>query len=245
MHAIIHKEDGGYYVSPVFGFYKHIKAKDEYKKYLESIHKPFYVVWNEERTRLIRWHPYAPSTTSIDVRITIIDADQSDWTFENGEEGAGCVSFLNGKDLIEKITLSEEPMDEDLYEQCIKMDEGYVYDEYPEIKSEQDLVNLEWAAGGFHDAYIDKSEVLDNGDLYLYFKGMWGCDIEIWFSGDVEYDMSGRDPEMYDPYWQDSKVILQDGFVYLVDDEYVELDKITDGYCWFKARHMKYHVIPV
>ena len=42
MHAIIHKEDGGYYVSPVFGFYKHIKAKDEYKKYLESIHKPFY-----------------------------------------------------------------------------------------------------------------------------------------------------------------------------------------------------------
>ena len=25
---------------------------------------------------------------------------------------------------------------------------------------------------------------------------------------------------------------------------YVDDNEITDEYCWFKARHMKYHIIP-
>ena len=73
---------------------------------------------------------------------------------------------------------------------------------------------------------------------------MWGCDIEVWFSGEVSYDTSSRNPEEFDPYWGDSTVFFHDGFVYLIDDEYATVENAKDGWCWFKARHMKYHVIP-
>ena len=68
--------------------------------------------------------------------------------------------------------------------------------------------------------------------------------MEVWFSGDLEYDTSSRDPEECDPYWYGSAVILHNGFVYFVDEEDMTVDKITPGYCYFKARHMKYKVIP-
>jgi hypothetical protein len=33
-------------------------------------------------------------------------------------------------------------------------------------------------------------------------------------------------------------------FVYLIDDEDVSVNDINSSYCWFKARTMKYRVIP-
>ena len=35
-------------------------------------------------------------------------------------------------------------------------------------------------------------------------------------------------------------MILQDVFVYFVDEEDMSVDQISDGYCWFKASYMKY-----
>ena len=77
----------------------------------------------------------------------------------------------------------------------------------------KDIKNLEWASGGFHDARIAKKKLQDDDTLYLLFDGTWGCKIEVWFSGDLEYDTSSRDPETVDPYWFGATVILQDGFV--------------------------------
>lgn len=71
----------------------------------------------------------------------------------------------------------------------------------------------------FHDARIAKEELQDDGTLYLRFDGIWGCEIEVWFWGDLDYDISSRDPETCDPYWFGLTVILQDGFVYFVDDD--------------------------
>ena len=53
-----------------------------------------------------------------------------------------------------------------------------------------------------------------------------------------------RNPEKCAPYWYGSTVILQDEFVYFVDEEDMIVDQISDGYCWFKARYMKYRIIP-
>ena len=80
--------------------------------------------------------------------------------------------------------------------------------------------------------------------MYLRFDGTWGCEIEVWFWGDLEYDTSSRDPELYDPYWFGFTVILHDGFVYFVDDDDMTVDQITKDYCYFKARHMKYRIVP-
>ena len=33
MHAIVRQGDGKYYVSPVFGYYKDVKSKDDYQRY--------------------------------------------------------------------------------------------------------------------------------------------------------------------------------------------------------------------
>ena len=61
---------------------------------------------------------------------------------------------------------------------------------------------------------------------------------------DPYYDISSRDPDECDPYWYGSTVIIWDDFVYFVDEEDMTVDQISDGYCWFKARHMKYRIIP-
>lgn len=119
------------------------------------------------------------------------------------------------------------------------------------IQANKDVVDLEWASGNFHDAFIIKEELQDDGTLYLRFDGIWGCQIEVWFWGDLKYDTSIIHSEEVIPYWIDSTLILQDGFVYFIGD-YVdseEIEDITEGKiraecCYFKARHMKYRIIP-
>lgn len=240
MHAIVCQGNGKYYISAVFGYYRDITATEEYKRYLEGIHKPYWIVWDAEKKRLIRWHAMVPNTKYIIPQLLVVDADQSNWSID--DEGVGSVDFLN-RELLDSFLDSEE-QPEDILEKCRSMDAGYVYDEMQEIKTEEDIENLSWTSGGFHDARIAKEELQDDGTLYLRFDGTWGCEIEVWFWGDLDYDISSRDSETCDPYWFGSTVILQDGFVYFVDDDDMTVDKITSGYCYFKARHMKYRIIP-
>lgn len=80
--------------------------------------------------------------------------------------------------------------------------------------------------------------------LYVLFNGQWGCDIELWFTGEVSYDASPQKSAEYIPEWLDSTLIIQNGFVYLIDDGDATVENARDGWRWFKARHLKYHVIP-
>lgn len=240
MHAIVRQGDGKYYISPVFGFYKDIKSTDDYERYLECIHSPYYVVWNEERTCLIKWYAMQPNTKYLIPQILIIDCSQDNWV--KNDEGVGGVDFLP-RQLADEI-INKQIIPNDIMEKCRNLDAGYVFVEDPEVKNKHDAENLEWVSGGFHDAYIESCEMKDDGTLYVKFDGTWGCKIELWLWGDVEYCIESRNPEIFDPYWFGSTIILEDGFIYLVDDEGMSVDKITDGYCWFKARHMKYHIIP-
>lgn len=240
MHAIIRQGSGKYYISAVFGYYRDITATDSYEKYLEEIYKPYYIVWDSEKKRLIRWLSMVPNTKYLIPQILIVDTDCSNWNVD--ENGVGCVNFLS-RELLDSF-LDEEIQPESILEKCRAIDKGYVYDETPEIKTQQDIENLEQVSGGFHDARIIKEELQKDGTLYLRFDGTWGCEIEVWFWGDLQYDTSSRDPGEYDPSWFGSTVILQDGFVYFVDDENMTVEQITSEYCYFKARHMKYRVIP-
>ena len=240
MHAIVRQGDGKYYISAVFGYYRDVTATDDYERYLEEIHKPYWIVWDSEKKRLIRWLSMVPNTKYIIPQILIVDSEQNNWNVD--ENGVGCVDFLS-RELLDSI-LDEKIQPDEILNKCRAMDKGYSYDEIQEIKTKQDIVNLEWVSGGFHDARIAKEELLNDGTLYLRFDGTWGCEIEVWFSGELEYDTSSRDPEYYNPYWYGSTVILHDGFVYFVDNEDMTVDQITKEYCYFKARHMKYRIIP-
>ena len=262
MHAIIRQGEGKYYVSAVFGYYKDITATDDYEKYLQNIYNAYYVVWDAEGKRLARCLAMVPDTKYIlpDLptiaapnrlwrepsqiyiipQVIIIDANQGNW--RKDEEGVGCVDFLN-RDLLDSF-LDRDEQPKEILDKCRAMDAGYVYEETTEIKTEADIVNLSWASGGFHDAFIAKGELMGDGTLYLLFDGTWGCKIEVWFWGDLEYDTSSMNSDEYDHFWLGSTVILQDGFVYLINDDDMTVDKIAPGYCYFKARHMKYRIIP-
>lgn len=240
MHTIIRQDDGKYYVSAVFGYYRDVTATEDYKRYIESIHKPYWIVWDSEKKRLIRWLSMVPDTKYIIPQILIVDSERNNWNLD--EDGVGCVDFLS-RELLDSF-LDDEIQPEEILSRCRAMDAGYVYNEITEVKNQQDIEDLDWVSGGFHDARIAKEKLQDDGTLYLRFDGTWGCEIEVWFSGDLEYDTSSRDPEECDPYWYGSTVILHNGFVYFVDEEDMTVDKITPGYCYFKARHMKYKVIP-
>ncbi|MCI8491313.1 MAG: hypothetical protein HFJ04_13925 [Lachnospiraceae bacterium] len=73
---------------------------------------------------------------------------------------------------------------------------------------------------------------------------MWGCKIEILLEGDISYQTESRNPELYDPYWYGATMIRQDGYIYLMDEEDMKVEDISDESCWFRSRRVKYHVIP-
>ena len=202
MHAIVCQGNGKYYVSAVFGYYEDITAKDDYQRYLERIHKPYFIVWDSEKKRLIRWQKMAPNTSNLVKQILIVDSDQSGWNMD--EDGVGCVDFLS-RELLDSF-LDAEIQPPDILAKCHAMDDGYKYNETPEIRTQKDIE-------------------------------------------DLEYDTSSRHSEEWIPYWTGSTLILRDGFVYFVD-EYIDADDITEDklksgyYCYFKARHMKYRIIP-
>lgn len=239
MFALIRQGEGKYYVSAVFGYYKDVKSKDDYQRYLESIHSPYYVIFNEEKTKLVKWFAMQPDTKYLIPQLLIVDSDRSDWILD--EEYTGGVDFLP-REKADSI-IEAETVPPDILEKCLTIDCTYKYDEYPEIKNEKDIENLDCVSGNFHDACIAEQN-LDDGTLHLLFDGTWGCKIEVWFWGDLEYNMDSRASEEWDTYWFGSTILLQDGFVYFIDEEDMTVDKIGDGYCWFKARHMKYHIIP-
>lgn len=241
MHALICQGEGKFYVSYVFGYYKDIKAKDDYQRYIESIYNPYYVVWDESKSKLIKWLVMVPNTKYIFPQIIIVDANQDNWVMN--DEYEGCVDFLS-KEIIDSI-IEKDNQSGDVIEKCKIADDGYIYNEYQEVKTYDDVVNLNWASGGFHDAHICKEEIQDDGTLYLRFDGTWGCEIEMWLWEDLEYNTASRTHEDNDSYWFCSTLILQDGFVYFADYEDLTVDEIMNGdYCYFKARNMRYRIIP-
>ena len=240
MHAIVCQGNGKYYVSAVFGYFRDITATDDYEKYIQSIHNPYWIVWDEEKKRLIRWLHMVPDTKYIIPQILIVDSDHENWNMD--DNGVGCVDFLS-RDLLDSfLDLDQQP--EEILEKCRSMDAGYIYEEIQEIKGQKEIDNLDWASGGFHDARIAKEELQQDGTLYLRFDGTWGCEIEVWLWGDLEYDTSSRNPDHCDPYWQGSTILQKDGFLYLIDDDDMTVEQIGKGYCYFKARHMKYRIVP-
>lgn len=106
MHAIIRQGEGKYYISAVFGYYRDVTATDECERYLEQIHKPYWIVWDFEKKRLIKRLNMVSNTKYIIPQVLIVDCDQSNWKIN--EEGEGCVDFLS-KELLNSF-LDDEDM---------------------------------------------------------------------------------------------------------------------------------------
>ena len=238
MHAIVRCGRGQWYVSTVFGRYCKVTATEEYQIYQDEVHNLYYLVLNEEKNKLVRQYVFDKNSIYLDPSVLIVEGDDSDWIVD--EEFHGCVDFLKE---YEQENM-EDCIPKEILEKCIQVDSEYHYNEYPEISNQKDIDDLMSAAGGFHDAFIDKLEQKEDGALYVLFDGVWGCTIEMWFSGNVSYSTDSRNQEEDDPYWFSSTMLMEDGYIYFVDQGNMEVAQINNTYCWFKAKKVKYHVIP-
>ena len=240
MHAIIRLGNGEYYTSAIFGHYDNVTATDDYERYLQQIHSRYYIVLNKEKTSLVKVYEFEPDTKYLILNVLIVDTNCDDWEID--ENGLGGVSFLPKNKVLKMLEDNQLP--NDMLNRCLSIDVAFNYNAYPYIETKADIDNLMAVSGGFHDARIAKLERFEDNSLYVLFDGVWGCSIEVWFEEDVSYCIDSRDPEEWDPYWSCSSIILHDNYVYFVDEEEMSVDKINNHYCWFKARRMKYHVIP-
>ncbi len=230
VYAIIREGNGAFYTSMVFGYYKTSQDND-YKN-------RFWIVLNKEKTALIKQPVLQPKTKYLIPMVLVTDADESNWNKISEIEES--VDFLPTKELPSLIDKNSLPIE--LTQKCIDMDSTYNFQVIRTITTPEDIRDFRSVSGGLHDAYIKEMRE-DEEQLYLLFDGTWGCKIEVWFEGEVEYDTSSRNSDLYDPYWFGSTVTRHDGFVYLIDDQ-ISVEEINSNYCWFKAKTMRYKVIP-
>lgn len=234
MYGIIRQGDGKYYLSMVFGYT--CTCPEDTKN---RIYDQYYLVLNEEKTGLKKQYIFDRKDKYLDLSILIVDMSEDDWCTD--ALGNGCVSFLWGIDQ-ENI---ETHIPKSLLLKCIDMDKEYVFEEYPEIKGPKDIENLMCAAGRFHDAHIDHCSETKDGGLYVLFLGTWGCKVELWFEGDVSYNIPAISPTNIYPYWFTSSMWREDSFICFSDEENITSADFNDENYWFKAKRMRYHIIPV
>lgn len=237
MYAIVMNPDGTYYTSPVFGHYCKVTATDDYGKYRQAIYNRFYVVLNEKGDSLAKQYVFDSAKEFLEPRIHIVDARTDGWIKD--EDGYGSVAYLADIDFYAE-NVEIEPH---LLEKCLQVGKEEQYREYMDIETQWDIQNYLHVSGYMHDASIES--IKQEGDtLHVLFDGCWGLKIELWFSGDVSYSMGDRTDPLADPYWYGATVQQENGYFWLIDNDDAQISDITDEYCYFKAKHIRYRVIP-
>lgn len=238
MYAMIRLGNGKFYTSYVYGYFCPVTAEEDYQRYLERVHNRYYLVLNEEKNCIVKQFVFnRQNSPYLDQSIIIVDDNIDDWEIDEG--GQGCISLLKKYD---PSAIEQSICQEDLL-RCLELDKNFIYEPIQTVSNQMDISRLLTASGEFHDACIEKYHS-DDDSLYVLFESVWGYRIEVWFDGDVSWSMDSRDPEKCDPYWLIANVFIKDNWIYLVDEGIDDPNEINENYCWFKARRMRYHIIP-
>ncbi len=237
MYAIVRNGKGSYYTSAVFGYYCNITATDDYEIYLEKIHNQFYLVFDENKEYIIKKYIFPKESKYLDPQIILLNDNQDGWIID--EDGHGCLGILSNIDFIQ----NDFKIQKEFIIECKNIDANFKYEEYIEIKNDDDINDFYLVTGYLHDARIAKHERI-NDTIYVLFDGVWGCKIEMWFEGETDFSIESRNPEENDPYWFGCTMIIENGSIYLVDEEEMSVGEITNDYCWFRGQQLKYHIIP-
>ena len=185
MNAIIRLGDGKYYCSAVFGYYDD-NENDNYSYHM------YYIVFNQKKTKLIKQPLFNRKRyPQLDKKVLVFDGDQTNWTVN--KNGYGGVDFLPKENALHIIESGIMPAD--LLNKCLSLEVSANFEDYQEIRDSKDVDNLMWVSGDFHDAVISKQEEKQDGSLSVLFGGIWGCSIELIFSGDVSYCTDSRNPD--------------------------------------------------
>ena len=228
MYAIIRLKNKQYYTSKVFGIYKETESKEGFDV--------FYIVLNKEKNKLTKVYKYEIEN-HIDTMVLELDQDMEDMILD--EEGYGHVDFLKDQD-IDKI-LNDEEIEKRKLNKCINSSKDIDLKEYIEVNDEDDINNLLYLTGGFHDACIENISGNDK-KMTIKFDKIWGMELEIVFEDEVIY----KNTLVNDIYWFDCSLIKNesDYFVFVNQSGYDEKDDLDEYSCYFMAKKMKYKIIP-
>ena len=131
----------------------------------------------------------------------------------------------------EEISVSDEAL-----EKCLEIDRNEDYSEYVDITDDDSIDNFLLVTSYLHDANILKVEQEDETSVYALFESCWGFKLEMWFKGDASYSC---DEEDFEQEWFSASLKHKNEYYYLMTDEDIE-----DSFCWFKAKWIRYHLIP-
>ncbi len=227
MYAIVKKGNGEYYKSTVFGL-----------ENAGGIHERFFLVFDEKKEKLIKKVVYPADSKYLDPQVIIVDCDNSGW--KKIENGYGCL------DILAEIDFSQEEfcVPDDILAECKRIDGEFVYDEYPVIKEEKDILNFLWATGCMHDAFVKGYERTEEG-IYVLFGGVWGALVEMWFLGDARTSIDKwTEPQYNFCYWEEAGVAIDGDYVYIMEGSVQVPDAEDEDYLWFGAKTVRYHIIP-
>lgn len=232
MQAIIRCGKGKYYCSPIFGIYG---------KTNEKPFRSYVICFDENKERLIKQPIFNPKKKPfLNLMVLYTDESRSGWiNYGNGYEGVDFLPFEKVSELVSNGSLPA-----DIKQACDAQDLHEDFSVFKEIKTSEDIKKLMLISGYFHDGIIDKLEERQDCSVYVMFDGVWGCNVEIVFAGDVSYCVESEKLDEYDSYWYESSVIIKDGYTYFVDWITDNVPELSGGFRWFKAKSMKYRIIP-
>lgn len=113
-----------------------------------------------------------------------------------------------------------------------------------EVVSGADVEELCRSAANFHDSCMAQYKY-NNDEIYVKLDSSFGFTIDLWFSGDVACSLN----LLYlvdrgDPDWWRATVLIQNGYIYLVDNINVNLEKLDAELCWFRGKRLRYQITP-
>ena len=242
MYEIVKNPDETFYTSTVFCRYYKL---DKYG-HCSDAHSKFYIVLNQEKTKLIKIMNQPTELRYLMPQVLELDTDMTDWIETDGDFYLGVVDFLSDID----FDSDDWTVPQELIEHCIEIDSQHKYVEIADIKTETDIKNILWTTGYFHDGFIDDGK--EEGDnLYLRFSGLIGCDLELWFSDDVEHNIDSFSPDDFDPdifdtpYWEYVSIFFEDGYTYLARDAVTKRSEFHKHTQYARARNLKYRIVPI
>lgn len=113
-----------------------------------------------------------------------------------------------------------------------------------EVITTADAENLCRVTNHFHDCCIAQYEHA-NDEIHIRLDSSYGFLIDLWFKGDVACSLNLLYlVERGDPDWQIASVLLQNDYIYLVDNTNVNLDKLSNELCWFRGKWLWYNTTP-
>ena len=234
MYAIIREGKGSYYTSAVFAYYDETDYSD-YLKQLDSAYKKYVAVFNREKTVILKLPINPIKNRLIDTQVIITDTDNVDWDILDGH-GNGTVAF-SSREEIENL-LNTENTDNRFTE----YDKSYPYNAVRSIETEKDIEDFYCASGRLHDANLAEMNYFNNS-LCVLFKNVWGCSIEMQFKNVIEFNAPSLEP-YEDNSWFSSTIFIGNGEITLVNEQLLTPEKIRDFNTYFKAKEVKYRIIP-